>query len=115
MTCSILVTIGGAACLAASTQVPLGIAFFALAALGAFAVVAGLFTLLALLVGQLLGLGRRSDQVVRHGRRRILLPGTKAPQGQPAAEAATKPASEPDVEVTGVLDLSSRERQPTRV
>jgi len=113
LTSSLLVTLFGAACLGVSIALPIGIAFFGLAALGAFAVVGGGVTLVILLLGQLVGLGRRSDQVVQQGRRRILLPGTKAPQPEVEVEVAEPPS--PAAEVAAVLDLRPEHSLPSRV
>lgn len=120
LVCTGTVIVLGAACIALSLAMPLGIGFLALAILGTTAVVAGVVTLAVLLFGRLLGLRRRSEAAIENGRERILLPGPRPPAmhvqlpGGPRDSGESDQAGDPDeAEESGTVDLRSGDRQST--
>ncbi len=94
---AITVALLGGGCLMASLAMPISFGAVVLATIGSTCIVAGLLTLVVVLIGRLSGLHARSQRVVVEGRARILLGGLR--RGGPAQEAEIRlpgtAASEP--------------------
>ena len=108
----------GALSLGASLLLPIGFASVIAATIGAITVVAGLLTLVVLLVGRVAGLHSRSRKVQREGRAKVIFPGSRPPQmhlRRVGDQVVASPVAAPIELAATTIDLTTSERERAAV